>query len=288
MTTNIEVITKESCTGCKLCGDICKVKAITFETDKRGFWYPKIDKEKCVDCGLCAIKCPQLNPKINSSQNSPEVYTGWIKNDDIRIESTSGGMFYAISSWIIEQGGAVVGSSYSDDWKSAYHYIAHSADELKKVMGSKYFQSDTAGIYEATKKELLNGKKVLFFGSPYQISAMRSYLNGEEENIIYLDFICRSINSPLAFREYIMELENKHNSKVVLVHLKNKKNGWHSLASQVVFANGEEEINDKNQDAWVKGFVFTDLYTRDSCFNCQYKTMPRQNADITIGDFWGI
>ena len=103
-----------------------------------------------------------------------------------------------------------------------------------------------------------------------------------------MDFICRSINSPKAFKAYIEELEKEYNSKVVEVHLKNKKYGWQSLASQVKFDNGQESIRDKNQDWWVRGFIFNDLYTRESCYNCQYKVLPRLNSDITIGDFWGI
>ena len=103
-----------------------------------------------------------------------------------------------------------------------------------------------------------------------------------------MDFICRSINSPKAFKAYIDELEHQYNSKVVEVQLKNKKSGWQSLASRVRFENGEESIRDKTQDWWVKGFIFNDLYTRESCFHCQYKVLPRLNADLTIGDFWGI
>ena len=37
-----------------------------------------------------------------------------------------------------------------------------------------------------------------------------------------------------------------------------------------------------------KGIYFNDLYTRESCYKCKYKVLPRVNADITIGDFWGI
>lgn len=42
----VDNISKEKCTGCKLCGDICPQKAIIFETDAEGFWYPKIDFNK--------------------------------------------------------------------------------------------------------------------------------------------------------------------------------------------------------------------------------------------------
>lgn len=284
----IDLLHRNECTGCKMCADACPKSAISFKTDERGFWYPKIDYDKCVHCEVCSRKCPSMSKDVNEQGTGPITYSAWLKDDGMRVESTSGGMFYAFAAYIMSQGGAIAGCSYSDDWKSAKHIIIDSFDDLYKVVGSKYFQSDTAGIYKAVKNRLNEGKPLLFCGTPCQVAALHSYLGKDYENLYYLDFICRSINSPLAFKSYLEELEKKHNAKVNYVHLKNKKNGWHSLASQVKFENGDEEINDKDHDWWVKGFIYNDLYTRESCFNCQYKTLPRQNADISIGDFWGI
>ena len=128
----------------------------------------------------------------------------------------------------------------------------------------------------------------MFCGTPCQISAIKTYIGIDDENLFCMDFICRSINSPKAFKAYIDELESQYNSKVMEVHLKNKDNGWQSLASQVRFENGDVSLKDKNNDWWVKGFIYNDLYTRESCYNCQYKVLPRINADITIGDGCGF
>jgi len=284
----IDIVSKQDCTGCMECGDVCPKSAIEFIEDEKGFWYPHIIAEKCIHCDICSKRCPSLNPDNNITENQPTVYAAWLKDDAMRVYSTSGGMFYAFASYIIEQGGAVAGSIYSDDWKSAHHVIARNMEELHKVVGSKYFQSNTSSIYKDVKKELANGRPFLFCGTPCQTAALRQFLGRDYDNLYCVDFICRSINSPLAFSSYISELEEKHRSKASNVHLKNKKNGWHSLASQVQFENGDEEINDKTRDWWVKGFIDSDLYTRESCFNCKYKTLPRLNADITIGDFWNI
>ncbi|HBJ1647389.1 Coenzyme F420 hydrogenase/dehydrogenase, beta subunit C-terminal domain [Clostridium botulinum] len=284
----IDNIKKSDCTGCKMCGDICPVNAISFKEDECGFWYPSVEVEKCIKCNKCVIHCPSLNSKFYKEKNQPKVYAAWSKNEKTRISSTSGGAFYEIGKWFIEQGGVVAGCSYGDDWKSAFHMIAKNFEGLDRIKGSKYFQSDTAGIYKEVKKHLDLGKKVLFVGTPCQNVAMKSFLNKEYTNLFYMDFICRSINSPLAFHEYISELEREYKSKVIEVQLKNKKNGWESLASRVRFENGQESIKDKNVDWWVQGFINYDLYTRESCYNCHYKVLPRVIADITIGDFWGI
>ncbi len=281
-------IKKSKCTGCKMCADLCPAGAISFVEDEMGFWYPNVDEEKCIECGLCKQKCPALHQDKIPQGNDPIVYAAWTKDSTLRHESTSGGVFFEVAKWFLGQGGVVAGCRYNDDYKGANHFLAETEEELECLRGSKYFQSDTKGIYKAVKSALASGKDVLFCGTPCQNAALSMYLGENQTRIVYMDFICRSINSPLAFREYISELEEIYGSKVVKVHLKNKKTGWQSLATKVNFENGEEYHCDKNEDLWVKGFVGNDLYTRDCCFDCQYRALPRKVADITIGDFWGI
>lgn len=283
----IENIEKNKCTGCKLCSDICPESAIYYETDNYGFWYPKVNKELCTQCGLCLKKCPSFNQEFYKKKKEPEVYAAWSKDYEVRCNSTSGGVFWEIARAFLKDGGAVVGCKWGTDWKSAEHVVAHSMKELEQLRGSKYIQSNTSGIYEQVKRELYKGKKVLFCGTPCQNAAMQMYL-GKEDNIYYFDFICRSINSPKAFSAYICELESQYGAKTKLVQLKDKKKGWQSLASRVLFESGEESLKDRTEDAWVQGFIGNDLYTRDCCFECQYRGLPRKISDITVGDFWGI
>lgn len=284
----VDNIDKNLCTGCKMCADACPKMAIEFKEDDQGFWYPIVDYAKCIKCEICRKKCPSINKYVERNNKMPDVYALWSKDENVRITSTSGGAFWEIAKFFIDNGGCVAGCVYEDDWKSAKHIIAFNERELLKVKGSKYFQSDTAGIYSKVKDLLQKGKEVLFCGTPCQNVALKVYLGKEYSNLFCLDFICRSINSPKAFRAYLDELEEQHNSKVCEVQLKNKKYGWQSLASRVKFENGDEIVNDKNKDWWVKGFIYNDLYTRESCYNCQYKVLPRNAADITVGDFWGI
>lgn len=284
----IDKIDKTKCTGCKMCADICPHEAISFVTDNEGFWYPFVDEKKCNNCGLCVKRCPSLNPDYFRKKDEPQVYAAWSKSYQTRYESTSGGVFWEIAKNFIVSGGIVVGARWGTDWKSAEHYIAYDLEELVLLRGSKYIQSNTAGIYKRVREELYRGRKVLFCGTPCQNAAMQIFLGEEMENIFYLDFICRSINSPLAFKAYVSELEKQYNSTVKAIHQKNKKKGWQSLATWVLFENGQELLKDRNEDLWVKGFLKNDLYTRESCFQCQYRTLPRKTADITVGDFWGI
>lgn len=284
----VDCIEKKQCTGCKMCADVCTLKAITFKTDKEGFWYPEVNKAKCIKCEMCVKKCPAMNQEKIKETFLPTVYSAWSRDGSVRHESTSGGIFFEVAKIFINKGGVVAGARYGKDWKSAEHFLAHNMQELEYLKGSKYFQSDTEGIYKSVKREADSGREVLFCGTPCQNAALEMYLGKEYANVYFMDFICRSINSPFAFERYVSELEEIYGSEVVSVHLKNKKYGWQSLASQVCFANGEESLLDKDHDWWVKGFICNDLYTRESCYDCQYRTLPRKTTDITIGDFWGI
>lgn len=280
------IVKHDKCTGCKACGDACPTEAITFRNDEHGFWYPNIDINKCISCGRCERVCPQRK-KYQSCNEEPNVYAAWNKDDKIRINSTSGGIFYAIAKQVIETGGWVVGCRYSSDYKSAYHEAVNNFAELEKLMGSKYFQSDTGNIFIKTKGLLEKGKEVLFCGSPCQIDALNTFLNKEYDNLVTMDFICLGINSPKAFRAYVEEQEKKHKSKVKYIQFKNKIQGWQSLASYMEFQNGKVFLANKDNDWWIKGYIKENLFMRMSCFHCKYRKIPRI-ADITVGDFWGI
>lgn len=280
------IVSRSKCTGCKMCADVCPVQAIKYVTDGEGFWYPEIDTSKCINCHLCENICPQ-NEKFESRKEYPHICAAWIKDDAIRLKSTSGGVFYALAKQMILNDGYVIGCRYGKDYKSAYHEVVHTLEELNELVGSKYFQSDTNHIYARTKEILEQEKDVLFCGTPCQIAALYKFLGKEYSKLITMDFICLGINSPKAFREYVSEQEKKNKAAVSFVQLKNKKQGWYSLASYMEFTNGRIFLANKDEDLWIKGYIKDNLYMRKSCFQCQYRKLPRV-ADISVGDFWGI
>ena len=278
---------KDRCTGCNMCGDICPKKAISYYKDEEGFERPRVDYNKCVKCGLCLKKCPALMENV-FKKDIPQVYSAWTNSDSIRLKSTSGGIYYTLAKQFILDGGYIVGSVYNDDYKGAHHIVGNTLSDLDKIMGSKYFQSNAEGIYSDIKALLDKGESVLFCGTPCQSAALQSFLGKKYEKLYIIDFICRGINSPLAYKKHIEELEEKYNSNVKFVHLKNKNTGWQSLATYIEFENGSKYHQDKNSSPWVKGFVGCGgLYMRNSCYNCNYRGLPRI-SDISLGDFWGI
>ena len=86
----IHITDKTNCCGCNACGDICGKNAITCKTDKEGFWYPEVDREKCIDCGLCEKVCPIINIDALKKNDfkEPICYAAIHKNYEVRFDST--------------------------------------------------------------------------------------------------------------------------------------------------------------------------------------------------------
>ena len=102
-----------------------------------------------------------------------------------------------------------------------------------------------------------------------------------------MDFVCRGINSPLAYSSYMEELKAKYRSELKEVRFKDKSRGWTNLGTRIFFQNGKEYYRNRFNDPWVNGFIAGNLYMRPACFQCAFKQLPRI-SDMSIGDFWGL
>ena len=284
----IDIKNKVDCCGCNACGDACAHGAITFKTDIEGFWYPEVDKAKCVDCGLCEKVCPIINVKElkkNDFEKPAKTIAAINKDTLVRWNSTSGGAFSALADTMYEQGGYVSGALYNDDF-SVSNYISNRPEDLERLRSSKYLQSNAEGIYKEIRALLRKGEKVLACGTPCQMAGLRSFLMKDYENLIIVDFICRGVNSPKVYRKYLDSLERKYGGKVIYVKAKNKELGWRNLTRKVVFDNGKTYYGVHMEDDFRRGY-HTNVFCRPSCYDCKFKGFPRI-ADITIADYWGI
>lgn len=284
----INLQNKVDCCGCNACGDACGKGAITFKTDIEGFWYPVVDKEKCVDCGLCEKVCPIINIKKlkKNDYEHPQYSIAAInRNMRIRWNSTSGGAYTALAETMLEHGGYVSGAIYNADF-SVRGYVSNNSEDLGKLRSSKYLQSSDIGVYSQIRELLRREEKVLACGTPCQMAALRSFLRKDYDNLIIVDFVCRGVNSPKVYRKYLDSLENRFGGKVVYVKAKNKELGWRNLTRKVVFDNGKVYYGVLMEDDFRRGY-HTNVFCRPSCYNCRFKGFPRM-ADITIADYWGI
>ena len=201
---SIEILQKEKCSGCSACYPICPTNAITMEYDEEGFLYPIVNYEKCTNCGLCSKVCPELNFEFDNKK-TPKCYA-MQATDEIRMKSSSGGMFTILADYIFERDGFVCGVAFNknENWK-VEHIIIDKKEDLDKLRGSKYVQSDKKDIFKQIKELLNKDKYVLFSGCPCEVAGLKNYLRKNYDKLILVDLLCGSVESPKIYEKYLKE-----------------------------------------------------------------------------------
>lgn len=283
----IQITDKSKCCGCNACGDVCPKDAISFHTDIEGFWYPEVDKDRCIDCGLCDKVCPIIEKNENIERYEiPKVFAAYAKDDIIRTDSTSGGIFSMLAIAMYDKHAYIGGAIYNQD-HTVSHILSNDSAKLSEIRSSKYLQSNMEGEYRSIKNKLIAGEEVLFCGTPCQVQALYKYLRKCYANLTTCDFICRGVNSPKVFLSYMDMLERQYGARAINIKFKAKKWGWHNFSMRVDFANGKEYCKDRWHDLFFIGYLQYGNFARPSCYDCHFKGFL-QKADITLADFWGI
>lgn len=268
---------KELCNGCGACALRCPKKAIEMVEDSEGFLYPHVNKEKCIDCGLCEKVCSNFN----KSEQKSDAYIAINNNEKELRNAASGGMFYILAKYVIENKGVVFGVTYDKDLNTIHKY-AETLDDCRQFCGSKYVRSDLKNTYKEAEKFLKDGRVVLYTGTACQISGLKNYLGKEYDNLILCDILCHANPSPKVFKLYKENLEKKYSKKVKDIKFRSKENGWKNSTPIIEF-NDNSKIEDIT---FYKVFV-AELINRPSCNVCVFASKNRI-SDFTIGDFWGI
>ena len=274
------------CYGCRACEQICGHDAITMINSDEGFLYPNIDPNKCVECGLCEKVCPtQDTLKDNILHKAKdECYAAWNVSLDDRLKSTSGGMFYVMATKFITDGGVVYGASMNDALL-AYQRRVDNIKDLDALRGSKYMQSDTNHSFSKVKKDLLDGTKVLYSGTPCQIAGLKLFLRKEYKNLYTIDLVCHGVPSPMIFAEHLRYINKKEGASVSKFYFRGKKlSGWRAYVSYEL-SNGKKIQKQTGEDFYFNAFCL-DYFNRRSCFSCEYSCLERV-GDVTLSDFWG-
>lgn len=277
----IDIVDKKDCTGCWGCVNICPKLCITMKTDKEGFDHPIVDESICVKCKKCVNACPVLHKE--EIQNSPVAYACFNKDEEIRKKSSSGGVFTLIATNVIADNGVVFGARFNNLFEVEHGYI-ESAEDIKVFRGSKYVQSKIGYTFTEVKKFLEDGRKVLFSGTPCQIGGLKSFLGKDYENLICIDIICHGVPSPFAWNKYKNEISNGR--KITDVSFRDKTYGWKDYSFRMDFEDGTSYFEKGSENKYIRGFI-GDIYLRNSCYQCKFKTLHRQ-SDLTLADFWGI
>ena len=288
---------KDLCCGCSACSQRCPKQCISMVNDEEGFVYPVVDEKLCINCGVCMEVCPikqsgSNNGSCKTVAGYPRAYGGWHKDVQIRYDSSSGGVFTLFAEWIIKQQGAVYGCLLDQNMK-AVHVGVETIEDLKKLRGSKYVQSEVGNVFLEIEGRLKNRQYVLFVGMPCQVAGLQAFLGMQKyDKLFAVDFICHGVSSPRVFEAYIEYLGKKKNSKVTEFRFRNKDHGWCAsgwqLGTEISYANGKKKrLYPAFRDSFMNGFL-ANVYLRPACYNCYFKKLPKYYSDITIADFWGV
>ncbi|WP_026670905.1 polysaccharide pyruvyl transferase family protein [Butyrivibrio sp. AE3006] len=271
-------INLKKCTGCFLCRNLCASNAIDYSYDSLGFRYPVINTELCKKCNKCVNNCPTMT-KINE-HSLPDCYA--VQNiDEIRAISSSGGVFFAVAEAFLNLGGYVCGATFIDG--EVKHIVINDASQLTLLCKSKYVQSTIDDVFKPIKQLLMQGKRVLFSGTPCQCHAI-SVFCGETENLYLIDLLCMGVPSHKLLDKYISESIDMN---VKSVDFRHKPNNMWNYSFSLSFFDGTNKIIIPNEDCTFFNFFNKGLSIRESCVECEYATVNRV-GDITLGDFWNI
>lgn len=277
----------EKCTGCMACMNTCHQNAIFFQQNEEGFLYPVIDSSKCIDCGLCTKVCPVNNP--TKKQEPIKVYSGWSNDEKTRINSSSGGAFTEIAKVVLDRHGVVFGCALNEKLQAVHTWI-DNIDDIKKLQGSKYVQSQINNSYKQAKEFLKQNRHVLFSGTPCQIAGLKKYLGKDYDNLITVDIICHGVPSPQIFEDYKKYLLNSQCfSDIKNIGFRDKKNSWFYFNLLVygyskIDGHLKTYIGTYFNDPYIRGFL-RNVFLRPSCYKCMYST-PNRVSDFTIADWW--
>jgi len=278
----INIKYKPNCCGCSACVQVCPKQCIFFNEDAEGFLYPVVNKKLCIDCGLCEKVCPFLNP---SAPRKPVKVLATINpNEEIRMKSSSGGIFTMLAEAVINEGGVVFGARFDKNWEVMHDYT-ETKEGLDTFRGAKYTQSKIGITYKEAKDFLIQGRKVLFSGTGCQIVGLRLFLRKEYDNLLTVEIACHGVPSPAVWRAYLDDVTKGDKNKINSINFRDKRNGWNGYG--LMIEKDDDIIYElSTSNRYMQSFL-KDLCLRPSCANCPAK-QGASGTDLIIGDFWGV
>lgn len=267
------------CSGCMACVDACSQNALEKYLGTDGFVYVKCDEVKCIGCHKCEKICPAVNSEYYASNElkDSQAYVAYCTEETLYERSTSGGVFASLAKHIIKQGGYVCGVVLENN--HARHIVTTAIEDIPRMQGSKYIQSDMQGVYQQIGQLLKEGKTVLYCGMGCQAAGVCAYFkhNRNRQNLYVVDMICGGVPSSYLVDKFL-ENEKEITS---LVGFRNKGEYVLSCRNQK-----DELVYLRNRRTLPLMGFFSDLAKRYSCGNCQFARVERL-SDMTIGDYWG-
>ena len=289
---------KESCSGCGACAQICSKNALSMQRDEEGFLYPVRDSNTCINCGLCDKRCPVVSDESNDDKFTQHCFLATTTHSHFYQQSASIGICTMMADSFSKKGGVVYGSFLDEKEWLTYHKRVEDKNGIESIRNSKYIQSDTKQTYSEVKKDLSEGRKVLFIGTPCQIAGLKSFLNKQyiNENLCTIDLFCHGVCSPALLTLEVNYWQKKFNSRIENFRFRSKRVYQQSNGGMVNFdilKNGRKKHIERFAGSSPTYHCFA--YSGDgnsynmrlSCYCCPFRSKERY-ADISVGDPWFV
>ena len=279
---------KKDCCGCSACTSICGKNAISLPLDEEGFQYPLVDLSLCVDCGLCEKVCPILNVEPEVPNPAQKGYLLQLVDNEIRKQSTSGGAFTAIASWVIKQGGVVFGASMDVETFEVHHQSVDTVEGLGQFRISKYVQSHVDDSYKKVHDFLKADRWVCFSGTPCQIEGLHHYLRKKKyDKLVLVDVVCYGIPSPGVFKDYMQWKQKEIGGKFKKVLFREKILSYNYTSFSVYNEDSRKDYHlGVEREQFMRSF-FSNINVRPACYDCKFKKRYRV-SDFTIWDCYDV
>ncbi|WP_287621481.1 Coenzyme F420 hydrogenase/dehydrogenase, beta subunit C-terminal domain [Parabacteroides sp.] len=275
-----DICSHNSCTGCKVCLNVCTHNAISFSENHYGFWYPVIDESLCIDCGLCKKACPNNIPPVLHAPLKAVI--GHAIDKEEQKSSTSGGVASALCRYILRAGGVVYGCT-SAHYPLVHHIRVESENGLELLKGSKYVQSDVEDVFGLIRQDLQE-RKVVFVGTPCYCAGLKKYIHKDSENLVLIDFVCHGVPSQKILKDAVEEVSS--GEQIQTVQFRKKTQCGESKYGLFLGGENGRSIyqNTYPKDDYIITFL-SGMFYRPSCYECKYAQVKRC-SDITLGDYW--
>ncbi len=283
------------CTACAACMNGCPSNAISMPLGEDGFHHPQIDPSACIGCRHCFDICPVNNEAAREalkdklpSRAEPRAWFGWSENREVRLASSSGGIFTELARLVFARGGCCFGV-VQDERMHPRFARAENMEELAAMRGSKYLQSYVGTAYREVRQELRQGRMVLFTGTPCQAGALRAYLKKDYDNLLVADIVCHGVPSYKLMEKYLQETEAALGQRVNSIFYRDVREGWtrYNYGLRLELAGGGEHYSPAGADAFMRGYL-SGLFLSPGCSHCRFVGVEKRLADLTMGDAWGI
>lgn len=276
----ISIKDMSECTGCTACVTSCPVQCIVMRRDKDGFDYPVANTDLCIGCGRCESVCPVISPKEPSYPSA----TYAVRIPEYFNESSSGGVFAFLAQKTVEEDGVVFGAALNDDM-TVGHMEAESFEQVQKMRGTKYVQSDLYSVFEDVKSYLQEGRKVLFTGTPCQVAGLNSFLGCSYDNLLTVDVACHGVPSPGLWKRYSEVLARKCGGPLKDVRFRDKSKSW--MHYSLTYGSSARTFSVPYMDDPYLALFVQGITLRPSCYSCPAKE-GRSGSDLTLADLWNV